>query len=171
MVSIWRNISRCLSGGRFGERLIMGLIPLCLTGLFMVGEGAWVGNQAAGCHLAAKGAIQSFWRIGLMLGRFGTPVETVAAEIHKPTASGEIILEGLHHALGEVLRMLRCDDNAIRSQRSDAFGMQVVIGYDVVYCADGGQPLVDVVVGDPARGARSAVGRIDQSKLSGSGIQ
>ena len=67
--------------------------------------------------------------------------------------------------------MLRGDDDAIRRQRGDTLGVQVVIGDDVVRHADGGQELVDVVVGHPARRARSAFDRIHQRELPRSRVQ
>jgi hypothetical protein len=39
MVSIWRSIWRCLSGGRFGERFIMVVIPPGLSGRLHDGRG------------------------------------------------------------------------------------------------------------------------------------
>ena len=44
-------------------------------------------------------------------------------------------------------------------------------GEDVVRHADGGQELIDVAVGHPARSARSAFGRIHQGKLPRPGVQ
>src|SRR5205085_1037251 len=48
IVSIRRSISRCVSGGRFGERLIMGAIPSGPSGHFMMGEAIEAGNRNAG---------------------------------------------------------------------------------------------------------------------------
>src|SRR5271165_3730977 len=49
MVSIWRSISRCFSGGRFGERFMdMDVIRLGRSELWMMGAGAKAGNRRAG---------------------------------------------------------------------------------------------------------------------------
>src|SRR6266511_3895402 len=56
MVSIWRSISRCLSGGRFGERL-MGMIRFGRSELIMIGENTKVGNRNVGPRLRIIGPI------------------------------------------------------------------------------------------------------------------
>src|SRR5215472_7831312 len=66
-------------------------------------------------------------RVRLLLGWFGAPVETVAAEIHQPAALAEKCHERLHHAFRVVFGVLCGDDDAIRRQCSDTFGMQVMI--------------------------------------------
>src|SRR5438067_10390933 len=48
MVSIRRSISRCVSGGRFGERLCMGVIPPGGVELCMMGQHRTAGNRNLG---------------------------------------------------------------------------------------------------------------------------
>ena len=119
---------------------------------------------------AALGAahLQRLW---LLWRGLGAPVESVAAEIHQPAAHPEMVLEGLHHPFGMIFRVLPGDHHAIGRQCRHTLVMEVMIGDDVMLHADGVQPLVDIALGDPARGAGAALDGVHQRELARPGVE
>src|SRR4051794_17525304 len=97
MVSIWRSIARCLSGGRLGERFVVDMVPPIRSGLFMMGEGAQAGNKRA-CRWR-----NTTMRIGFVgTGTMGTPIagcllhagHSLSVYDRRPEAAGILRAQG-----------------------------------------------------------------------------
>ena len=115
-------------------------------------------NAALGApHLDGAGHIR---------GRLCPPIEAVATEIDQATATGQEVLEGAHHPHRVIFWVLPSNNNAIGQKRVDTFLMQIMVSHHVMRHVDGAQPLVDIIVRHPARGARTTHRRVHQHELA-----
>ena len=75
------------------------------------------------------------------------PPAAVSAQIHQPAATADIFLHGSTHRAREIFRVRSEHDHAIGSKESETFGIEVLIGRDVVYEPFAVKPVNQVHVG------------------------